>query len=327
MKLNTANGQVDSADLGKTLLHEHLVAGFAGWEGDTTAPPMARADLVALCVDQIQELQDAGYSSLLDPCPNDMGRDVELYAEVAARTGFKILFATGLYHEAFAGAYWKAKIGADRGAVEALAAMYVAELTEGVGPARLKPAVIKLAVGTNPDSAYEDKLIAAAALASNATGAPILAHTEAVAGDRLVARLGARGVPAHRVVVGHSDTSSDPAYHRAIVETGAYIGIDRFGFDSEQTDANRTDIVHRLIGEGYAQHLHVSHDCVFCMHGRMLPPHIEARLALKTPLHLSRVIMPALRSRGVSQETLDSLIVDNPRRWFEGEPPRRELAS
>ena len=49
-------------------------------------------DMVAICVAQIAELKDGGYSSLVDPCPNDLGRSVELMGEVAARTGFNLIF-------------------------------------------------------------------------------------------------------------------------------------------------------------------------------------------------------------------------------------------
>src|SRR5207302_8152672 len=97
MQIQTANGAISVDDLGATLMHEHLVIAFSGWETDTAAPVRTTEDLVRICVDRIEELKAGGFSSLLDPCPNDLGRDPELYAEVAARTGFNILFATGIY--------------------------------------------------------------------------------------------------------------------------------------------------------------------------------------------------------------------------------------
>jgi phosphotriesterase-related protein len=322
VQIQTANGPIGIDDLGATLMHEHLVIAFAGWESDTAAPVRTTEDLVRICVDHIEELKAAGFSSLLDPCPNDLGRDPELYAEVAARTGFNILFATGIYNEHLGGAYWRFRLDFDPSAVEQLAAMYVKELTEGVGPSRLRPAVIKLAIDPDPDTAFCGKVIKAAAMAANATGAPILTHTEGVAGDLLLDKLKALGVPAHRVIVGHSCGSSDKAYHRRIVDGGGYIGFDRFGLEWTQTDVARTECLHSLLTDGYAQQLIVSHDCGFCQRGQALP---DAGL-ITNPLHFTQNIAPRLRDLGVAQASLDSLFTDNPRRYFCDEVPVREAA-
>jgi phosphotriesterase-related protein len=319
MKVETANGAIDVNDLGATLMHEHLVIAFEGWETDDSAPAPVFEELVARCVDRIEELKAAGYSSLLDPCPIDLGRDVEIYAEVASRAGFNILFATGLYHEHFASPYWRFKLTADREGADQLAAMYVRELTEGIGPSRLKPAVIKLAIGLEPESAFEKILLEAAAIASNETGAPIITHTEGSGGDLMMQKLVELNVPAHRVIVGHSCNSSDRAYHRRIVEAGAYIGFDRFGMTGIQSDEVRLDCLHALLEAGHAQSLIVSHDCVFCQKGRMLSP---AKLT-RDPRHFSRDIAPVLRERGIPQTTLDAIFRDNPRRYFLDEAPAR----
>ena len=190
--IESANGRISLDQLGATLMHEHLVMAFAGWEGDSLVPTKKKAELVSICVDKIAELQDGGFSSLLDPCPIDIGRDVELYGEVAARTGFNILFATGIYNEHFSSAYWRFKLGFASDAVEHLAEMYIREITEGLGGAKLKPAVIKLAIGLDPNSAYEEKLIQAAVIACKETNTPILTHTDGVGGDILINKLVAR---------------------------------------------------------------------------------------------------------------------------------------
>lgn len=315
--IQTAAGPIALDALGKTLMHEHLVMGMAGWESDTGAPARKTEDLVQICVDRIEELKDGGFTSLLDPCPMDIGRDAELYGAVSARTGFNIIFSTGIYNEHLGGAYWRYKVMADPAGTENLAALYVRELTEGVGPSRLRPAVIKLAVGTNPDSAFEARLIKAAAMAALETGAPILAHTDGVGGDILLDKLKALGVAGHRIIIGHSCGSPDQAYHRRIVGGGAYIGFDRFGLEMIQSDEVRIEGMHSLLQDGYAPHILVSHDCAFCQRGQVIPDE-----GLHTnPMHYSRVIEPRLRELGVGQSILDSILTDNPRRYFAGAAP------
>jgi phosphotriesterase-related protein len=181
--------------------------------------------------------------------------------------------------------------------------------------------VIKLAIGRDPDSVFENKVIRAAARASAETGAPILTHTEAVGGDLLLGKLAALGVPSHRVIIGHSDDTSDQAYHRRIVGHGAYIGFDRFGLEWTQTDAARVVALHSLLADGYGQHVLLSHDCGFCQRGRMMPD----EGLLSNVMHLSDNIAPKLRELGTTQATLDGLFVDNPRRFFCAEVPQQQV--
>ena len=102
--VQTVTGAVSVDDLGVTLMHEHLLIGYPGWEANTLEPGPSRDEIIAVAVDKIASMQAVGVRSMLDPCPNDLGRDVELAAEVSSRTGFNIICATGLYKEDEGGA-------------------------------------------------------------------------------------------------------------------------------------------------------------------------------------------------------------------------------
>ena len=105
--VNTVTGAINVNELGVTLMHEHLLIGYPGWEAHTLAPSLSRDEMIAVCVDKVRSMQELGIQSMLDPCPNDLGRDVTLAAEVSALTGFNIICATGLYKEDEGGApYW-----------------------------------------------------------------------------------------------------------------------------------------------------------------------------------------------------------------------------
>ena len=191
---------------------------------------------------------------------------------------------------------------------------YIYEITEGVGPSRLKPAVIKLASGSNPDSIFENKVITAAAIASRETDTPILTHTDGVGGVELLEKLKVEGIPAHRIIIGHSCDSNVPDYRRSIVDGGAYIGFDRFGLEMFQSGATRVECLHALLQQGFSSKIIVSHDCGFCQRGQV----VSNDYLHNNPMHFSRNIMPKLRARGVLQATLDSILRDNPRRYFQG---------
>ena len=67
MHINTATGPVNVEALGKTLMHEHLVIGFPGWESDTAAPSAGFRDMTAVCLDKIGELKsEIGRASCRD---------------------------------------------------------------------------------------------------------------------------------------------------------------------------------------------------------------------------------------------------------------------
>ncbi len=320
--VNTVLGPIDSGDLGRTLMHEHLVIGYPGWEADTAFVNPKRADLVARCVDRIAELQDLGYRSMIDPCPNDLGRDVDLMVEVAQRTGFTIICATGLYKEEEGGTpYWKA-LQHQGGIVGPATELFTTELEAGIGTTGVKAGIIKVATGPHVMSAYEGSVFDAAAAAAVATGAPIMTHTDqGTVGDIQQTRLLDGGVAPHRVIIGHSCGTNDHAYHRTIADRGSYLGFDRFGIPLNP-DEDRVRSIKRLIDIGAGDRIVVSHDTVWCWRGRsIVPPDVYDRPdAVWHPTHFERRIIPMLRDAGVSDQAIDALVIDNPRRFFDAQP-------
>jgi phosphotriesterase-related protein len=324
-KICTVTGPIDVSQLGTTLMHEHLVIGFAGWEADTIRPGPKRAEMIATCVDKIGQLQERGVQSLLDPCPNDLGRDVELAAEVANRTGFHIVCATGLYTEHQGGAgYWhqRALFGP---VAEAMAELFIGELTVGIGGTGIKAGVIKIAAGAHRITDCERQVLRAAAMASNETGAPITTHTDqGTMGDVQQAELVALGVPPHRIIIGHSCGTDDIAYHRRILDGGSYVGFDRFGINALFPDDKRVAALIALLQDRRERQIVLSHDSVWCWRGQPIPSAIMTALddgIVFNPTHLHDHILPRLHDAGITRRQIDTMLIDNPRRFFAGEPP------
>ncbi len=319
--IQTVTKAITPAELGRTLMHEHLVIGFPGWESDTLEHGPTRRDIVARGVDRIEEMKSAGFRSMLDPCPSDLGRDVELMAEVATRANFNLVCATGLYHHELGAPYWKVKLELYPDASDRLAEMMIRELTVGIGETGIRAGVIKLATAQAPMTDYERKVFAAGAKASVATGAPITTHTDAVLGPEQVALLTALGVPAHQIIVGHSCGCADHDYHMTIARTGAYIGFDRFGLEMVIPDDSRVESLLRLVRAGAREQLIVSHDASWCFRGQPAAGEVMDMLGNIGPLHFTRNIAPRLRDGGMTEAEIDSILIDNPRRYFTGEPP------
>jgi phosphotriesterase-related protein len=321
--VQTAIGPLAPEALGRTLMHEHLVVGYPGFESDTIRPGPSRDEIYRICVDRIEELKSLGITAMVDPCPNDLGRDVELAAKVAQKTRFPIVVATGLYKESEGGhPYWafRALTG---GVPAAIAELFEKELSEGIGSTGVRAGIIKVATGVPAISPWERAILEAAARAAVATGAPITTHTDqGRLGDEQQRILAAGGVAPHRIVIGHSCGTDDHAYHLRIAEGGSYLGFDRFGLDVLQPDEKRVESLLRLIRAGRGAQVVVSHDSVWCWRGQPIanPEAFAAAVRNWEPGHFLRRIAPRLKDAGASDDDLDRLLRENPRRFFAGEP-------
>ncbi|MEQ8841033.1 MAG: hypothetical protein RIB98_08630 [Acidimicrobiales bacterium] len=325
--IQTVTGPIAPHELGRTLMHEHLAIGYPGWES-ATDEPFDRAEATRVCVDHVERLKALGYSSMIDPCPNDLGRDIELMVAVAEATGFNIICATGLYKEHEGGhAHWgfRARFE-DISAV--MTDLFIAELTEGIGTTGVRPGIIKVGTGLGSITTHESAVFAAAARASVATGVPVTTHTEdGTLGDLQQTVLVEAGVPARRIVIGHSCGSTDTDYHLRIAGGGSYLGFDRFGIPTVADD-DRAAALARLVAAGAGDRIVVSHDSVWCWKGNPWPVALRSRIAEQfVPTRFDEEIVPKLTDLGVGDDDIHRLTHDNPRHFFEGVGLSRDGAS
>jgi phosphotriesterase-related protein len=315
--IQTVLGPVSPNDLGVTLMHEHLLIGWPGWDTDAAAPAFQRQDTLKLCIDRMHELKALGLRTFLDPCPLDLGRDVEFMAEVAQAARVNLICATGLYKEdQGAPPYFKFRAQfAD--ATGEMTESFVKEITEGIGSTGIKAGIIKVATQAHRISPYEEMVLRAAARAAKATGARITTHTdEGTMGREQLDIFASEGIDVRHVIVGHSCGSADLRYHVDMLDRGCYLGFDRFGLEILQPDRLRKAALIGLLGIGFEKQIVLSHDTVWCWRGRPLPIPAEALPNWK-PTHVFTNIVPALRDAGVPQAKIDTMLIDNPRRFFQ----------
>jgi len=312
--INTVTGTTTAEQLGTTLMHEHLLIGWAGWELDCAAPKFERRAAFKNAVDRLKELKDLGLQSFVDPCPMDIGRDVNFMAEVAEASGVRIVCATGLYKEDLGNtAYFKQR------SVDEIAEVYSTEITKGIGNTGIKAGIIKCATGKGQVTKYEENCLRAAARAHLRTGAPITTHTEdGTMGREQLDIFASEGVDLQRVIIGHSCGSADLGYHRDMLDRGCFLGFDRFGLDFLHPDKLRLAALIGLLGVGYEKQVVLSHDSVWCWLGRGLdlPPETAKLVENWKPTHVFQNIVPALKRAGVSEDKIRAMLVDNPRRYF-----------
>ena len=327
--INTVTGRITPDQLGMTLIHEHLLIGFPGWQMDTLNP-FNRAEALARAVDKLQELRSLGVRSFVDPCPSDLGRDVEFMAEVAQRSGMQIICAAGAYKQNQGITYTFSAMTAEQ-----ICEIYIRELTDGIGRTGIRAGLVKVATGESAITPYEQKLLQAGGSAAAQTGCSVLTHTDhASLGVEQIAALTAAGVPAHRILVGHSDGRADHDYHVSLAQRHAYVGFDRFGIETLIADALRIESVLKLIAAGYVQSVCLSHDATCgAWLGRpsfdgtrvVQSERLQAALPNWEPTHLFKRILPRMRELGLAEAHIQTMLVDNPARYFRGsEAPVRQ---
>jgi phosphotriesterase-related protein len=249
----------------------------------------------------------------------DLGRDVEFLAELSQKSGLRIVCTTGAYFEAEGITHTFRHLP-----VEDITAIYIKEITEGVGDTGIRAGAVKIATGAHRISEYEAKLVRAGARAARETGVPLISHTqEASCGHAQIDLVTGEGVAANLLVVGHSDGIDDHDYHRSLADRGAFVGFDRFGITLILPDEVRVKNVLKLARSGHTRNILLSHDSIVCWQGRPVPfanryEDVLALLPSWRPTSILTTIVPQLLAGGLTEEDIATILVDNPRRFFAG---------
>ena len=282
-------------------------------------------------VDKMGELLDAGFRTFVDPCPIELGRDPELYAEISARSGMRIVCTTGFYTEHLSSGlpfYWRARDP------EEIAELYVRELVEGIaGTGGIRAGAIKAATGVEVTPA-ESRCLTGAALAQREVGCAIITHTEnSKHGDVQQDLFADGGADLGRVLIGHQDEQTDVAPIRKLAERGTFVGVDRIGLEILAPDERRADHVATLVREGFTDHVCLSQDHICALTAPRssfwVPPEyrdaaatrreeIEWQVWKRPYTYILTDFVPRLRERGVTDADVETIFVDNPRRLLAG---------
>jgi phosphotriesterase-related protein len=91
---------------------------------------------------------------------------------------------------------------------------------------------------------------------------------------------------------------------------------DRFGIDVILPFEERVATVASLCERGHADQMVLSHD-VACYHDWLPNDQLPVILPNWHFLHITRDVVPALQQRGVTDEQIHQMLVDNPRTVFE----------
>jgi phosphotriesterase-related protein len=316
----TTAGDIDAGELGVVLMHEHVFIrteplqngwpGFGGWDTEVQ---------VGAARERLSGLRRAGVDTILDMTVPGLGRDPALVARAVAGTGLKVMFATGYYtydnlpfpfHFRGPG---KVLDGDDR----LLESLFERDLTTGIGDTGLRAAVLKVVTdepGMTPDV---ERLTCAVANVHGRTGAPICTHAHAPTRRGLDQQrvLASRGVDLGRVMIGHSNETTDIGYLQQIIDNGSYIGWDRCGLHLTVPLDAQIDTLAALCERGLASRIMLAHDKASFMDW-FTAAELDPALPDWHFTYIPSKMLPGLRDRGVTQDQIDQMLIGNPREFL-----------
>ena len=321
--VNTVSGPAASNQLGRTLMHEHFLFGYCGFQGDATLGGFREREYLDACLKAVEDARAYGIETIVDATTNECGRNVRFLKQVADLTGIRIICSTGYYFEAESSfAYWNFRKGfAD--VQQEIYEMMLAEVTQGIEGTDIKAGVIKLASSYQQITPMEEMFFKAAARVQKETGVVIITHTQqGTMGPQQADLLIASGADPGKIAIGHMCGSIDVSYHEEVLKRGVYVNLDRFGLQGElfhtPTDEQRMDLIQTLVDKGYGGKILLGHDSVNVNLGRPIVMTEMMRESLKDAniRTIGAKVLPGLKKRGMSDEQIDALLRANPQSLF-----------
>jgi phosphotriesterase-related protein len=315
--VETVRGQVDSAELGTTLMHEHVFVLTADvqlnqWD------EWDEEGRVAEAVKKLTDLKNLGVDTIVDPTVIGLGRYLPRIQRINEQVDINIVPATGIYTYNDIPFYFSYRPALDPSASDPMVDLFVKDITEGIAGTGVKAAFLKCAIDHQGLTPGVERVMRAVARAHRQTGVPITVHTHPGSQQGLVVKrvLGEEGVDLTRVVLGHSGDSTDADHLAELADAGFILGMDRFGIDLFLDFESRVGIVAELCRRGYAGSMVLSQDAA-CYIDWMDPAALSQALPRWTYTHIHTDVLPALRAAGVSDADIDTMLVANPRCYFE----------
>ncbi|MEE1740631.1 phosphotriesterase [Streptomyces sp. BE147] len=290
---------------GPALAHEHLVLDL-DHRGDGAAVLTPGRHAAAVTAELAGLREEFGLSLVVELTCRGMGRDVRALARIARDSQVAVVAATGWYYEPF----HTPEI--DDSSVEQLTGTLVREIDGGIGTTGVRPGVLG-EIGSHGDipTASETKVLRASARAAVTTGLSVATHAQLGRGGLAqLDLLTAEGLEPHRISIGHQDLLDDPAVHKELAASGAYVAFDTVGKDGYQSDDTRLRLLLALLEAGHADRALLS--CDISRHGYLTTEGGQGYG------HLFRGFLPKARAAGVDEDLIDLMTRRNPLRFLTG---------
>ena len=336
----TVLGPVPVAELGMTLMHEHILNDCSSWwnapgperahladapvsaalQWELRQDPFVNRDNIRLD-DELDAIADLMLFSaedgrtVVDPTCRGIGRNPKALVRISEATGLNIVMGAGYYLQ---GSHPPevAEMSAD-----AIADQIVQEALDGVDGVRIG---LIGEIGVSSEFTSEErKSLRGAARAQMRTGLPLMVHLPGWfrLGHEVMDIVEAEGADPRHTVLCHMNPSHDDfEYQRSLAARGAFIEYDMLGMDyfyaDQQVQCPNDDAcaagIMRLIDAGFGGRVLLSQDVFIKM--------MRTRHGGNGYAYVPRHFLPRLVRHGLDAQAAAALLYVNPARVFYDAP-------
>ncbi|KIL50046.1 phosphotriesterase family protein [Jeotgalibacillus soli] len=302
MKIQSVTGPVDPQFLQKTMIHEHLVFDLSEVREEKDAD--SKLENSPELDQEIKRIIESGCNTVVEVSNIGMGRDAKAMFDIAKKHNLVIIASTGFYKESVYPSFVFEKTK------EELAEIMIREIEDGMDDTTIKAGLIaEIGSSYQEITETEKKVFEAAILAHKKTGAPISTHCEiGTMGKGQLDLFQENNADMSRISFGHQDLNEDIEEQLELLKSGAFIQFDTVGKNSYRRDSDRLSNLIELLNLGYEDQLMLSCDITRKSHLKSFDGYGYN--------HLFEDFIPALLNNGVKEETIDKMLVQNPRRFL-----------
>jgi len=312
--VESVNGPIDLEELGRTLIHEHFRVTDEATRFQFPHMYDEQAEWDAALSDA-NAVKDHGITTVVEPSAMFLQRDARFSKRVADESGLQVILATGVYTYDHL-----PQVLLNRNE-DQLAEIFVHDIENGIQGTDIKAAFIKCAADEPGVTPNIEKIHRAAGRASKQTGRPIIAHSHPKSGTGLeqMRVFEEEGIDPAKIQIAHTGDTDDLDYIERLLDTGCWIGMDRYGLDIFLPTEQRQKTVLALLEKGHANRMFLSQD--WCSTLDYFTPEIEEQLVPTAAPNWSMTflfeqVIPELKERGMTDEQLDQMMVENPKHWL-----------
>lgn len=299
-KIRTVAGDVRPETFGQTMIHEHVILDLSHIRKDHD-PVLEDTPELNL---ELEHLKKSGCGGIVEVTNIGMGRNVRSLRDLSIRHEMPIVASTGFYIEP----YFPANVFTMP--EEEMVELFVFEVTKGIGETGIQAGIIsEIGSSLNNITPTEEKVFRAACQAQAKTGAPLSTHCEL--GTMGSAQLGIfkqYDLDLSKVSIGHQDLNGNRDEYEFLLRTGIYIQFDTIGKNAYRPADERIEDLLYLLDRGYAKQIMLSCDITKKSYLR-----VNGGFGYQ---YLFDTFLPAIRERGVAEEEIKMMLVENPRRFL-----------
>ena len=253
----------------------------------------------------VSGLREAGCQTIVEASPPLGGQNLKLLYDLSLKTGINIIPSTGINITKYAYHIFSENFE------EQLAKKWIQDFKEGldvIDNVCIKPGHIKLLLERGGVNDVDKAMLKAAAIACKATEMPIHCHVlEAEQMPKVMALLEKTDVPPHKFVWAHADYESNREMILQVVKKGYWVGFDMI---QEGKYEARKKLIDHAVAHNYSHQVILSEDYDLYVESKKKDG-VERYCAFFD------VFVPYCIENGIPKEVMESMIVDNPARFYD----------